>query len=93
MKICVLQLCQADIRNWSRGLLDLVKLSCDKRSCLWYYESDNKTKMTFAETKVSLNDIYKYTSSNGLKGSFMDTERYEYKWAGSSNVNAVWTQK
>ena len=36
-------------------------------------------KMTFAETKVSLNDIYKYTSSNGLKGSFMDTERYEYK--------------
>ena len=27
----------------------------------------------------SLNDIYKYTSSNGLKGSFMDTERYEYK--------------
>ena len=35
--------------------------------------------MTFAETKVSLNDICKYTSSNGLKGSFMDTERYEYK--------------
>ena len=38
-----------------------------------------QAKMTFAETKVSLNDIYKYTSSNGLKGSFMDTERYEYK--------------
>ena len=35
--------------------------------------------MAFAETKVSLNVIYKYTSSNGLKGSFMDTERYEYK--------------
>ena len=30
--------------------------------------------MTFAETKVSLNFIYKYTSSNGLKGSFTDTE-------------------
>ena len=49
--------------------------------------------MTFAETKVSLNFIYKYTSSNGLKGSFMDTERYEYKWAGNSNVNAVWTSE
>ena len=49
--------------------------------------------MTFAETKVSLNDIYKYTSSNGLKGSFMDTERYEYKWAGNSNVNATWTSE
>ena len=38
-----------------------------------------QTKMAFAETKVSLNVIYKYTSSNDLKGSFMDTERYEYK--------------
>ena len=49
--------------------------------------------MTFAETKVSLNDIYKYTSYKGLKGSFMDTERYEYKWAGNSNVNAAWTSE
>ena len=35
--------------------------------------------MTFAETKVSLNDIYKYTSSNRLERSYIDTERYEYK--------------
>ena len=35
--------------------------------------------MTFAETKVSLNFIYKYTSSNDIKGSFTDTERYKYK--------------
>ena len=49
--------------------------------------------MTFAETKVSLNFIYKYTSSIGLKVSFTDTERYKYKWAGNSNVNAVWTSE
>ena len=45
--------------------------------------------MTFAETKVSLNDIYKYTSSNGLKGSFMDTELQEKENGQDAALNRI----
>ena len=73
-------------------VLQFFKFLCDKHNCLWYYKSDI-SENGFCRNESIFKFCLQYTSSNGLKGSFTDTERYEYKWAGNSNVNAVWTSE